>query len=192
MSQFDACNYNDLQSTLTTADIDVNASEVHGIICGAICNQIKSGREQNLEALITTGSPPPGGATATDLVNPIRAVYQSASTTLHHGDAEFALLLPDDDHSLAERAEALASWCRGFVFGLLHNDAFALDQLPGDAEEIARDLMILSDAECGDDDPEQDERALAEIEEYIRVGVQLIFEELYAEHPNGRPARGVH
>jgi uncharacterized protein YgfB (UPF0149 family) len=184
-------NYGRLQSALQSAGVDVGASELHGIVCGAICNQIKSGLEHDLGALILNEVGAEPGAMA-PLAEPIRSIYQSATTMLHQSDAEFGLLLPDDEISIADRTEALASWCRGFMFGLLHNDAFAIEQLPGDAEEIARDFLALADAESGDNPSEEDERALTEIEEYIRVGVQLIFEELYAEHPNGRPAGGVH
>lgn len=184
-------NYDRLQSALQSAGIDVGASELHGIVCGAICNQIKSGLEHDLRELIVNGEV--GGPDAmTPLEEPIRSLYQSATTMLHQSDAEFGLLLPDDELSIADRTEALASWCRGFMFGLLHNDAFAIEQLPGDAGEIARDFLAFADAESGNEPSEDDERALVEIEEYIRVGVQLIFEELYAEHPDGRPAGGVH
>ncbi|MDH3638540.1 MAG: UPF0149 family protein [Gammaproteobacteria bacterium] len=191
MTGVDDFNYARLQSSLASADVGVGASETHGIVCGAICNQIKSGREQDLNALIARDAWTEPGTVGL-LEGPIRSVYQLASTMLHQGDAEFMLLLPDQQTSLAERTAALASWCRGFMFGLLHNDAFAIEQLPGDAEEIARDFLVFSDAESGDTPSEDDERALVEIEEYIRVGVQLIFEELYAEHPDGRPAGGVH
>jgi len=191
MTGVDEFNYGRLQSALQSAGVDVGASELHGIVCGAICNQIKSGLEHDLSALVINGEGSEPGAIA-PLEEPIRSVYQSASTMLHQSDAEFGLLLPDEKLSIADRTEALASWCRGFMFGLLHNDAFAIEQLPGEAEEIARDFLAFADAESGDNPSEDDERALMEIEEYIRVGVQLIFEELYAEHPDGRPAGGVH
>ncbi len=191
MTGVDHLDYTQLQGSLDSADVGIGISEVHGIVCGAICNQIKSGREQDLSLLIASDAITEP-RTLRLLQGPIKLVYQQSSAMLHQGDAEFSLLLPDDGHSLAERTEALASWCRGFLHGLLHNDAFDIEQLPGDAEEVARDFLAFSDAESGANPSEDDERAFVEIEEYIRVGVQLIVEELYAEHPNGRPAGGVH
>ena len=51
--------------------------------------------------------------------------------------------------------------------------------------------MKISEAQPGEE-TEGDERALTEIEEYMRVGVQLVFEELQPDEHPGAPDRGVH
>jgi uncharacterized protein YgfB (UPF0149 family) len=173
---FSNSDYEKLRAALLLADTDHNASEVHGIICGAICNQLKSGRQVDVTELISAmvgiNNESKGVLEAA-----IDSLYESSRQSLNDRDSSFSLLLPADEHGLAERTDAVAQWCQGFVFGLLSNQAFPIDKLPGDAAEIARDFMAISKAEPGED-REQDEWALAEIEEYVRVGVQLIFEEL--------------
>ncbi len=169
-------DYDKLRAALLLAGTDHTASEVHGIICGAICNQLKSGRQVNLNELISVmvGI---NDESKRVLEASIDSLYESSWQSLNDRDSSFSLMLPDDEHELAERTEAVAHWCRGFVFGLLFKQASNIDKLPGDAAEIARDFMAISKAEPGED-RERDEWALAEIEEYVRVGVQLIFEEL--------------
>jgi len=51
--------------------------------------------------------------------------------------------------------------------------------LGGDAGEIIRDITRISEAELDASLADEEEaRALVEIVEYLRVGVQLVFEEL--------------
>jgi uncharacterized protein YgfB (UPF0149 family) len=173
---FSNSDYDRLDATLLLADTGHNASEVHGIICGAICNQLKSGRQvdvMNLVIAVAGISNESKGA----LEASIDSLYESSQQCLDDRNSSFSLLIPDDDHALVERTEAIAQWCQGFVIGLLSNQAFTIDKLPANVAEIAQDFMAIAKAEPGED-REQDEWALAEIEEYVRVGVQLIFEEL--------------
>ncbi len=175
---FSNYDYDQLHAALLHAGTNHGAAEIHGIICGAICNQIESGPPVDVHHLITAVV---GVSNESQdvLEASIGSLYDSSRQCLDDRDSSFALLLPGDEHELAERTEAVAHWCRGFVFGLLSSQAATIDKLPGDAAEIARDFMAISKAEAGEDGG-QDEWALAEIEEYVRAGVQLIFEELQA------------
>ena len=76
--------------------------------------------------------------------------------------------------------QSLADWCRGFLLALLDGERIAVDEFSADAAEVARDLMSVSELEA-DGDGGDSEWDLAEVEEYVRVGVQLIFEELYGD-----------
>jgi len=97
------------------------------------------------------------------------------------GDSGFDLILPDDDSSIDERTDALAAWCKGYLLGLLYNDRFGIDQLGEQSSEILRDFMFISEASSGADDEKQEDWALAELHEYVKVGAQLIFESVYSE-----------
>lgn len=93
------------------------------------------------------------------------------------GDLNFQLLLPDDDVGLPERVAALALWCQGYLYGLAQGGIRQFDGLPGDCAEILEDFLELTKARS-DDDTENSERDFFELSEYVRVGVQLVFEEL--------------
>ena len=85
----------------------------------------------------------------------------------------FDLLLPDADASLGERSGALFDWCRGFLggFGLAAGSAPALSD---ESREALSDLAKLAAAVPQDDGDEDDEQALVEIEEFVRVAVLLL------------------
>ena len=90
------------------------------------------------------------------------------------------MLLPDDEVGVPRRLQSLADWCRGFLLGLLDGERVAIDEFSPDAAEVARDMMSVSEVEAGSEE-EDSEWDLAEVEEYVRVGVQLIFEDLYRD-----------
>ena len=100
--------------------------------------------------------------------------------------------MPDEDDALEERMRELAVWCHGFLAGLgwagldIESD-IASEQL----KEIIEDFLEISRA---DPAPEADARGaefdFAELIEYVRVSVQLAFEELAARRSGSR--RTVH
>ena len=81
--------------------------------------------------------------------------------------------------ALAEQVEALAVWCQGFLSGVGTTAPAAVE---GDAlGEILRDFAEISRAGLSEDEEaghDQPDFALAQIHEYVRVSVQLAFEEL--------------
>ena len=83
------------------------------------------------------------------------------------------LLLADDDASLADRSSSLFDWCRGFLggFGLA---AGANPPLSEEGSETLFDLAKLAAAAPQDDGDEEDEAALVEIAEFIRVAALLL------------------
>lgn len=169
--------YDQLASTLALAGVDVSVSEMHGIVCGTICNWTRTGREPELLALLSSGSEAaPERLDA--LRTPLRQLFQAALRDLREHQPEFDLLLPAEDNRLSVRGAALAEWCQGFLLGLLHEQTLAIEALPGDAAEIARDMLSISELEEVVQDTSENEWNLAQVEEYVRMGVQLIFTEL--------------
>ena len=85
----------------------------------------------------------------------------------------FELLLPEEDASLSARSGALFAWCRGFLggFGLA---AGASPPLSEEGTEALADLARLAAATPQDDGDDEDEQALAEIEEFVRVAALLL------------------
>ena len=85
----------------------------------------------------------------------------------------FELLLPPGDAPLSERSGALFDWCRNFLgaFGLATG---ANPPLSEEGQEALEDLARLAGATAQDDGDEDDEDAMAEIEEFVRVAVLLL------------------
>ncbi len=182
--------YDQLTAALSLAGLQPNAAEVHGIICGSICNQMRTGVGPDLQRLLTAGV-----EVSAEKLAPLRDVLehllQQTVEDLYGDEGKFNLFLPDDDEALRLRLQALADWCRGFLVGLLNRETFSIDQLSADSAELARDFIAISevDARVSGDDDEWD---FIEVEEYVRNGVQVIFEEMYAELRSGSVSGEIH
>ncbi len=178
--------YTQLEATLSLADIEISVSEVHGTIVGAIANHMKSGVTPDLLKLIEPQASPEDGRFS-QLKDTLYDIYRITTEQLLEGQESYDLLLPDDDESLDSRVEGIATWARGYILGLLYNNAFSIDQLPESGAEIARDLMQIAEAGAGDGEEREEDFALAELHEYIKVGSQLIFEFIYSERASDTP-----
>lgn len=179
--------YDRLQAALELVGLEMRPAEIHGMICGEICRQLHSGPDADFPALL--GLPEHSGGAQRAVLELVEELAEQSGRALDAG-VQFALLLPGDDESIAERTGALADWARGFGVALLRGKALTLDKLEGDSAEVVRDLLKISEARPGEDS-EEDERALVELEEYMRVGVQLVFEELQPDNQT-QTDEGVH
>ncbi len=180
-------HYSQLGLILELAQVEVTASEVHGIIAGAIVNHLKSGQTPDMLKLIEPNANQ-SDSRFSNLSAKVHELYRETSDMLF-GDAEsFDLLLPNDDERLDWRTDELAAWCKGYVLGLLHNDSFSIDQLPSNGPEIVRDFIDISEAAAGSADEDEEDWALTELHEYVKVGSQLVFEFVYAEKASAAPS----
>jgi uncharacterized protein len=106
------------------------------------------------------------------------ATYQQLAERL----SAFTPLLPDDSGTTAERANALAHWCEGFLHGLVSGEHSSelRERLQADPlADIIRDMLEITRAVADDAmDEESDEESYVELVEYVRVATQLAFEEL--------------
>jgi uncharacterized protein YgfB (UPF0149 family) len=105
--------------------------------------------------------------------SPLQRLRNHAVEQLDARNFALDLLVADEDASLAERSGSLFDWCRGFLggFGLA---AGANPPLSEEGGEALADLAKLAAASPQDEGDEDDEAALVEIEEFIRVAALLL------------------
>ena len=180
--------FTQLDAILALTGIEISVSEVHGTVVGAVANHMKSGFTPDLLKLIEPQADVNDGRFA-QLSEVLYDVYRDVSEQLLEAKESFDLLLPDDDESLDVRVEGLAGWAKGYSLGLLYNDAFSIDQLPESGGEIARDIMEIAEAGAGMEEEREEDWALAELHEYMKVGSQLIFEFIYSERSSSAPTQ---
>ena len=181
-------SFPELEDTLAEAGSPTEAAEAHGTLCGALCAQAPLRFEAWLEELLEDGE---GQSEQTRDV--LLTVFRQTSEHLSGNGMQFAPLLPDDDEPLVGRTSALAHWCEGFLYGLGAGGLTSLDALPGEVGEVVRDFSEISRAGGGDGEAtETDEQAYAELVEYIRVGVQLVYDELAPLRSAPPPSSQVH
>jgi len=154
----------------------VPAAEAHGCLVGALCTSPDYPMERWLEEIIPDADQRDDDAGQ----QPLRLLYADTVNALRGEDMEFEALLPDDDISLEARAGGLSQWCQGFLYGFGTGKPVKQEELPGNVNEILNDLTHIGRAsvELDGDGNESEEEAYAEVVEYVRVGVQLIHDEL--------------
>lgn len=175
----------------------VPAAEAHGCLVGALCTTPHYPMERWLEEII----PDEDRRNDDDSQQALRLLYADTLNALRGEDMDFEALLPDDDLSLATRAGGLSQWCQGFLYGFGTGQgveaAIKQHELPGNVNEILNDLTHIGRASveldgAGSDGEgnESEEEAYAEVVEYVRVGVQLIHDELIPTAGHGIDLEG--
>ena len=157
-----------VNSELARLQLGSDASELHGSLCGFLSAGGELSRRDWLQRLEIEPDPidlPSDGA--------LEQLYLASRAQLGDPGLGFALLLPDDEQPVDERAEALLGWCRGFLggFGLAGNST---RQLSPEAREALEDLGKIAASSLSYDEPESDEAALVEVSEFVRVATLLL------------------
>ena len=175
-----------LEGLLFDADAALGATESHGVLCGMLCAQGATEAAQWM--LFVLGEQEESSNTLQQAGKKLLQIHQMSVEQMNDSDAEFELMLPDDEEPLEVRVEALGTWCQGFVYGLAVGGIKEDTELPEDSTELIKDILEISragyvvddEAEMAvmEDNDEEDEVAFMEVSEYVRMGILLIYEEL--------------
>ena len=172
MSHIDR-TFNELQRALLQSHALTDAAEAHGTLVGSLCASGCSMEDWLAEIL-------PEGSASGDAADSLRAVFDATSGALIDTDMSFQPMLPPDEDPIAARTSALGEWCQGFLYGLGVGVAVPdVSELQGEAAEVLRDMTEIThvDVDPADSD-ESNEAAYAELVEFVRVGVQLLYDQL--------------
>jgi uncharacterized protein YgfB (UPF0149 family) len=91
----------------------------------------------------------------------------------------FNILIPGDDVSTMQIAEEISNWCEGYLQGFFHDGDSLLGESSDSVQELVKDITDIGGLNLDTvDESSTGESSLVEIEEYLRVGVQLIYDEL--------------
>ena len=157
----------DIAEASRRSGLAVDPPELHGALCGWLSGGGENTANWPAKVLADDDLPAP------EPDSPLDALRKASASQLDDRGFGFELLLPEVEDSLDDRAAALFDWCRGFLggFGLA---AGARPPLSEEAEEALHDLARLAQAAPESSDDDEDEHALAEIEEFVRVAVLLL------------------
>ncbi len=160
--------------------LGVDPSELHGALCGWLAGGGAQTPDWLAQVLADDAMLPVVADSALDRLR------RASASQLEDRSFGFELLLPDADASLTRRSGAVFDWCRGFLggFGLAAGQAPSLSE---ESNEALVDIARLAAATAQDEGDEEDEEALIEIEEFIRVAVLLLHGDcvLAAQHRRG-------
>jgi yecA family protein len=157
-----------------------DAAQAHGLLCSRLAVAGADGGLDWLQQVLQGTNE--ADALRTECAGMLNTLFQDTLRQLSERLSEFAPLLPDDGDGASVRAAALAHWCEGFLHGLVsvdHGDVLKQRLAKEPLADIIRLILQLTRATVDDDsDDETNEAAYAEIVEYVRVAVQLAYEEL--------------
>ncbi len=167
-------NHEELQSALGRADLAADASEAHGLLCGALCTRAGYGAGDWLAELAADQ-----GVAVPDAEPELLRLPAAVLDALRSPELEFEPLLPADDAPLADRVAALAAWCSGFLYGVGAGATKPAALRDGEVGEFLSDLADIARAELEPGrDAEAGEGDFFELVEFVRAGTQLTFDEL--------------
>ena len=171
----------ELEAVLRTAGLSCSAPAAHGLLCGClVADPSLSGAP--LEKTLGERHPPPDHD-AEVFRQTVEALRLQVLRGLNDTDLGFGPLLPDDGEGLELRTRALGQWVDGFLGGLGHTPRLGGLKPSPQAAEILRDFAEIARIEVEPEANEDNEQALAEINEYVRVGVMLLADELAPTQP---------
>lgn len=157
----------EIEDAARAMGLGVGASELHGALCGWLAGGGNDSPRWLAQVMADDTLTAPQADSALDRLRAASVAQMSDR------DFGFDLLVPDADAPLVERSSALFDWCRGFLggFGLA---AGAEPPLSEESSEALGDLARLAAASPQEEGDEDDEAALAEIEEFVRVAALLL------------------
>jgi len=120
MTQTELPTYAMVLTQIEQARLAVDASELHGSLSGFLCAGGEALSSDWLPQLALEGA----------CGEVLQQLFVATSAQLRSPDFSFALLLPDDEQGLEQRADALVAWCRGFLggFGMVADASAALSE----------------------------------------------------------------
>jgi len=169
----DIISYPGLQRLLAQAHAVSDAAEAHGTLVGALCAASPYTFEDWLAEIL------PDGRGSEGVADTLRPVFDATAEALQGQQMEFQLLIPDDEDHIADRVTALGEWCHGFLYGLGTGQLRDVESAGGEVGEVLRDFTEITHVTLeGDEGSESSEADYAELVEFVRVGVQLVYEQL--------------
>ncbi|MGM0563109.1 MAG: UPF0149 family protein [Pseudomonadota bacterium] len=170
-------DYADLDSYLLSLGAGNEAAEAHAVVCGLICAGADLSEGEWVAAVL--GSDDPEAVTgALDNSQLLAELKGFCAGALAEGETVFDLWLPDDEVPVEERVTQLGAWCQGYLYGLGIGGLQDLDTLDEASREVVDDLLAISQVATEGIDEAEAEEQLVQLQEYVRVGVLLIFETL--------------
>jgi uncharacterized protein YgfB (UPF0149 family) len=175
-------SYTDFQRVLASSNALSEAAEAHGTLAGAFCTASPYTQEDWLAEILPDGRAPDSQAES------LRAIFEATGSALRNRQMDFQPLLPDDAEPLSVRTAALGEWCHGFLYGLGTGHVQNLEAAGDEVSEILKDFTEITHVDVDpDDSDEANEEAYVELLEFVRVGVQLLFEQFESLRNVPRP-----
>lgn len=148
--------------------LHISVSELHGLLCGYLCAGVPHQGESYIRALLNNKK----DEESRNALLALFSLYSISQQQITNYDLSFALLLPDEQEPLRDRAAAFREWCEGFTQGL-NLAGIEIEYLNDEETQDAyQHIVEFAELDCESlDVDEEDEQALMEVTEYTRMAV---------------------
>ena len=137
-------------------------SELHGLLTGIVCITQAPSREEWQKILETLEVP----ELEPEALELLTTEAEDVFNALSEDELDYLPLLPDDEHVLADRVQALADWCAGVVLGF----GLATGNIRQDEREWIEHLQDVAAVEFDEsDDDDEGEESYQELYEFVRL-----------------------
>ena len=168
-------DFEHIEGQLAAARVLSSPAEAQGLLCGLLPLSGRDVRQQWIEELLDTDA----SASSIDVQGALAELYTETLSSLEDSDFDFTPLLQDDKRPIAQRAQALCDWCQGFLYGLGLVGVNLEKELTNQGREALKDLTEITRMDVeGAEDNEEHEDGFTELEEFVKVAVLLVYEEL--------------
>ena len=178
MTEFDIQNtrdfqtelYPELDGKLKSTPWNSGASEAHGLLTGLACRGVTTHEIVNKMYLLNIS--------ASDDVTLLEGMFGLIVRDLQSNDLTFNILLPADQVGTVDKAEQISNWCQGYLQGFCHDGKPPICDDNETVCEVFQDIFDIGAVALElIDDHDDNQKSLVEIEEYLRVGIRLIYDE---------------
>lgn len=167
--------YQTINKIFQNNETDLTASEAHGLATGMLCIENSTEVANWLTELF-----PEDISLINDDKTILVALFEQTRKLLGDDTFRYELFLPGDDEPLSQQLEALCFWCEGFLFGIGYTRSAS--EWPGETGEIMKDIVEFTKMDIdGEENMEEDEQAMMEVQEYLRVAVLMVRDQFIEE-----------
>jgi len=167
-------SFDDISNALLNVDSMSETAEAHGTLCGLAC--ISGEASLNTWLTLVFEGLDTNNLLLQESQNILKKLHNQTLEKLASPSYDLNILIHNDDEPLDVRIDDLSLWCQGFLYGLSMAGLSDIKSLPVDASEILQDMSDISKVGYNqDEDEDSNEAAFAEILEYVRIGVYVVY-----------------
>lgn len=160
--QDDISGWNEWEAAFGGIPELTSPSELHGVLMGIVAVAEAPTAEQWLQVLAQLDVE----SLSAEALELLTEEAEDVAAALADDSLDHMPMLPDDQHPLIERVQALADWCGGVVLGF----GLASGQIRADEAELLEDLQDVAAVEFdSNDDDEEGEASYADLVEFVRL-----------------------
>jgi len=173
-----------LRPYLQQIEMSSSLAEAHGIFTGILCSSqfdLETDKQDYLWFDLLDLKIDEQNALALEAKSEVNNFYFYVLQCLLAEDLDFQLAINEND-AIMDRIDDFSVWVESFLYGLALNPASQTVLKSEQIKDFIADLIKISRAKEFDlQTDEEDEAALFELTEYVRMGVLLVFEESYLQ-----------